>query len=265
MEDFLPPGHTGTNFRPFVVELERVCIERLAALRILVSSFRDGSALERIAPDPWPDQSIQFELNFRNDPSVSIIRNAHFDAFTGITRGFVEFLDAGMAMIRLTEANEPLSETSDDPTDIASAFYHGIFQESLAIGRDKRWSSPAKTATFKLMTDQQIQVAREIFELRATIEHHHAVPKSEMRLTLVRLTSNPTVGAPGLDSSWSTFVEPGEGYGPVLHLEPWIVTFPAGERIDLGPHHIEGLSLVVMEYLVRFAWGSVHASIMGAV
>ena len=178
----------------YAAKCESALQARMHNLNIAMNSLKSGIAGDLgAAHSPQPGVTLAF--TGASDP-IRIAQNALADTVCNMIHDLLSFDEELMAIEDLTKDHSnitiPLPPSQKEVEDIIIG---EIRARTASIARDHRITTPAKLKRFLPETSWSYRAAQSYVDLRNCIEHHHWIPKAELRV-IVRSIILPPIGVP---------------------------------------------------------------------
>jgi hypothetical protein len=164
------------------------------------------------------------------------------NAFIGAMSKFSGFLDRLIASGNVMRGDVPVTRVLSGDAEIFAYVMEVIDEAVAAVARDHRLTFPKKLDSFVGLDTSVREIAINYNKLRNALEHHHDMPREEIRVKVRRIV--PTVDGEEM-RSLPFVVQKGGRLGCKIEEEEKV--YPANTRVVLGPQ--DGRDLI---FTIRF-------------
>jgi len=207
------------------------------------------AAAENRYTDTVMNQRGGVQMMFQNAEALgeNAPQRAARNAFVGAMSKFSGFLDRLIASRKIARDGMPITRDLQSEAELLAYVNEMIDQSVAAVARDHRMTFPRKLDCFTGLDPSIGEMAINYNKLRNALEHHHDLPKEEIRVKVRRMI--PMVGDQEI-KDFPVLVPKGGTMG--IKIDEEERTFPADTRVALGPQDAYDL-IFTIRYIISLA------------
>ncbi len=227
--------HLTVNLDKYLHEFQQQLANHLTSLSGTLRSLEDGSLLEKAALKR-PYAIIHFQVGVEGGMNPDMVGDACNRCFLDLTRSLINYMDRMISIRRLkgTEINFPSDVQSNEKLQaFVSAHLESCYRD---VASDRSLTNPRKLRELAGLGSFEHETALSYFQLRRCLEHHGAVPTSNITIYFIR----PVILAGDEEITKLPHVVP-ENASINLRIDRPALLFPTGQRVFLTEADLENV------------------------
>jgi len=227
------------NLDTYLREFQQQLTTHLASLRATLRALEDGSFHEKAALQR-SESVIHFQLGMDDSANLNMVGDACNRCFLDLTRALITYMDRMISIRRLKGTRVTFPSNVQSNEDLQSFVLSQFESHYRSVASDRSLTNPRKVDALSELGPFEKQASLSYFELRRCLEHHGAVPSSDITIYFIR----PVVLAGDVEITQLPYVAP-ENIAINLRIDRPSILFAAGQKVLLKEADVENISMTL--------------------